>query len=262
MDSLRKHRLLVILALIIGLNGTHWHSITLAEGEDPAALYQMVQNGQVEEAVQIVVAAGYERGGWGPAPGDVVVFDANLPPEIGGQVNIIDLPFLECIDAKPPWVPADCQRDFTYQQNQVRLGYGLFAPPHADGNPGPWSTFDDLLSVYIEEVGHSWQEYLYETGGLGSGPRTRQTRSEDGNYRFTGWEYQIKRYILSLDGSWLALSAEQHNRLRADMCTEGGYANPVGRRMDAYGPPSGWPNPAGWPTSVPTAGEWAAFCAA
>jgi hypothetical protein len=130
----------------------------------------------------------------------------------------------------------------------------------ADGSSAPRPAFDDLLAIYLEEVGHSWQEYLHETDGLGRGARTRQTSWEDGLYRLNGWEYQVKRYILSLDGNLLALSQEERERLYADMCAGDGYANPLGRSVSAYGAPSGWPNPQGWPTAAPTLEAFQAFC--
>ncbi|MBN1966098.1 MAG: hypothetical protein JW910_15720, partial [Anaerolineae bacterium] len=121
-------------------------------------------------------------------------------------------------------------------------------------------TFDDVLSTYIEEVGHSWQEYLYETDGLGSGPRTRPTGYYEAMHFAPGSEYQVKLYILNLDGTVLHLSAEERARFVDAICEADGYANPVGREVPAYGAPTGWPNPEGWPTVAPTEAEHAALC--
>jgi hypothetical protein len=69
----------------------------------------------------------------------------------------------------------DCLALFYTQEHQVRFGPGLFVTPTADGGAAARPAFDDVLSTYIEETGHSWQEYLYETDGRGSGSRVRQT---------------------------------------------------------------------------------------
>ena len=80
----------------------------------------------------------------------------------------------------------------------------------------------------------------------------------DGKRLVTGWEYQVKRYILSLDGSWLSLSAAERQELKSSVCD--GYANPRYRPVPEYSAPPLWPNPAGWPTTAPTASELRAFC--
>ena len=116
---------------------------------------------------------------------------------------------------------------------------------------------DDILSVYIEEVGHSWQEYCYETEGQCRGERTRQTSWGEGQMRVAGWEYQVKMYLLSLDGDLLDLSEAERVELVAAICE--GYANPRFSVVTSS-PPPGWVNPEGWPTSPPTSEEIDALC--
>ena len=118
---------------------------------------------------------------------------------------------------------------------------------------------DDMLSVYIEEVGHSWQEYCFETEGRCQGERSRLTTWGDGLMRVAGWEYQVKMYILSLDDNLLNLSQTERDELTSAICE--GYANPRFAIIDASAPPD-WPAPEGWPTVRPTTQEFQAFCSA
>lgn len=235
----------------------------MAASPDIASLLAMANNGEEQAALQLVANEATARGGWMPAPGDTIVYDPGLPRLTRGSVLMIDTPPVECADARLSRGLDACTRDFGRHQNQIRFGAAMFFTPEHDGSLRPRSVFDDLLSTYIEEVAHSWQEYLYETEGEGSGPRTRQTPWEEGHYWAAGWEYQAKRYILSLDGSLLALSHEEHNQLLTDICAEGYvlYANPMGQHVPSFGPPSGWPNPQGWPVTNPTPEEFDAFCA-
>ena len=117
---------------------------------------------------------------------------------------------------------------------------------------------DDVLSVYIEEVGHSWQEYCYETEGQCAGERSIQTTWGAGKQRASGWEYQVKMYILSLDGTWLALSDAERAELTTAICD--GYANPRYGVFPERPAPPGWPNPQGWPTTAPTVEALHMFC--
>jgi hypothetical protein len=251
---------LVMLALLAApLIGRH--APARAMGEDANALYQMVINGQTDEALQAVIDEAWSRGGWQAAPGDLVVYDPYLPPWVGGAIWVIDQPPFECSDAKLRLMIAECQINFAAKENRVRIGRSMFVKDLPDGSSAPRLATDDIVATYLEEVGHSWQEYLYETEGVGSGARTRQTSWEYGTQNMHGWEYQIKRYILSLNGAQLALSGEVQARLRMDICGADGYANPVGRNIPAYGPPPGWPNAQGWPMAAPTPEEYAVFCA-
>src|SRR5690606_39726065 len=66
------------------------------------------------------------------------------------------------------------------EERHVRFGRALFMNDCGTNAPVPRASVDDVLATYIEEMGHSWQEYYYETEGRGEGPRTRQTlRSEE-----------------------------------------------------------------------------------
>ena len=230
-------------------------------GPDQAALFNQVQNGQAEAALQAVADTALALGGWGPAPGDAVAFDAGMARNVRGSVLVVDQPPFECSDRKLSRGMDACKRDFTVDQNLVRFGPSLFSTVRADGSREARPVFDDLLSTFIEENGHSWQEYLHETEGRGSGERTRQTSWEDTTRYAHGWEYQVKMYILSLDGNLINLSNEERHELYLVICDDAGYANPMGYAMPTYGPPSNWPNPQGWPVSAPTPDEFAAFCA-
>ncbi len=117
-----------------------------------------------------------------------------------------------------------------------------------------------MLSTYIEEVGHSWQEYLYETEGRGSGERTRVTSYSTGLRLGPGWEYQIKIYLLTLDGTLLKLSTDERAILMDSICQADGYANPTYHDIPPYGPPPGWPAPEAWPTTKLSDSDLQLFC--
>ncbi len=232
-----------------------------ALGPDATELFEQVQNGRADAALQAVVDTALALGHWGPAPGDQVAFDAGLACNVRGAVLVPDTAPFECSDRKLSRGMDACERDFTAGQNLVRFGPSLFSTVMPDGSRVARPVFDDLLSTYIEETGHSWQEYLHETEGLGTGERIHPTTWEETLRYQHGWEYQVKAYILSLDGSLIHLSSEERHELYVVICDDSGYANPMGYAMPTYGPPPDWPHPQGWPVSAPTAEEFAAFCA-
>ena len=233
-----------------------------AAGDEVQSVFEMVQQGDGQAAVALVAEIALARGGWGPAPGDTVTFDANLAWNIRGEVMVRDQVPSECAYPKLARTMGDvCTTDLESKQALVRFGATMFSEPQPDGSAQPRATFDDVLSTYIEEVGHSWQEYLYETEGMGSGERTRLTGWDDTRALGAGWEYQIKAYILSLDGTLLALSEAERGWLLSSICDADGYANPLGHEVMPYGAPANWPNPEGWPVTEPTLEEWQALCA-
>lgn len=221
--------------------------------------YSLILNDDGDAAVRQLTALAELGGGWGPAPGDTVVFDPYMPSWTVAEVKAIDLPPDGC-DTDDPTEPRhpDCDRVFEYQQSLVRFGSMTFVKPLADGSFAPRSNIDDMLSVYIEEVGHSWQEYCYETEGRCAGERTMLTTWGAGRRLASGREYQVKMYILSLDGTWLTLSDGERTELKTAIC--GGYANPKYSEVPAYNAPPAWPNPQGWPTTKPTVEEFQKFC--
>ncbi|RPJ19380.1 MAG: hypothetical protein EHM35_20725, partial [Planctomycetaceae bacterium] len=223
--------------------------------DTPQHLYEQVLAQRGSEALQVVIAAAEALGGWGPAPGDVVIFDPDLSDAIGGAVRFIDTGPVDCVNPKIARRMEDCLIDYSARENWVRLGRAMFVKKTNEASSAPQVVFDDLLATYIEEVGHSWQEYLFETDGLGSGPRLHPTSWEDGNYYQIGWEYQIKRYVLSLDGDVLTLSDEARARLIGDICDADGYANPLKGHVPLYGAPTGWPHAEDWPISAPSPEE-------
>lgn len=233
-----------------------------AAAPDQTNLYQLVIEGQGSTAVKQVADAARDWGNWQPAPGEKVVFDSSLAWSVRGEVMIRDLVPEECqVPKMARMMPDECGADLVTRQNLVRFGESMFYEPQPDGSTLPRPTFDDVLSTYIEEVGHSWQEYFFETEGLGSGPRTHLTRWDEAARWGRGWEYQIKMYILNLDGTLLNLSDLEYGRLKANICDSDGYANPMGRDILVYGAPAGWPNPEGWPVAAPTPEFFETFCA-
>jgi hypothetical protein len=248
--------MMVLFAISLGIYRNV--SSVFAAGPDVASLVAMVHNGEGESALQLVVETAATLGNWGPAPGDTVVYDRFMSRNVRGAVqDYDDLP--DCSNPKISPDEQACIAQFQALEQQVRFGPSLFSTPQDDGSAAPRPTFDDLLSTYIEEVGHSWQEYLYETDGRGNGARTRLTSQAESEHWGPGREYQIKMYILSLDGTLLTLSDQQRANLRGQICD--GYANPVGHDVPAYAAPAGWPNPDGWPTVTPTQEALQAFCA-
>ncbi len=234
----------------------------VAEGAfDHGCLFLLAESGRGDEALQIVAQEALERGGWGPAPGDRIVYDPSIACVLRGSVLVIDHPPAECASLRlSRGIESLCAGDYMTRQHLVRFGRSLFSNPHPDGSRTPRAASDDLLATYIEEVGHSWQEYLYETAGAGSGPRTRTTTWEAGTALAQAAEYQIKMYILSLDGGLLALSDDQRRELEQAICDWDGYANLGNHRLLPYGPPDGWPQPEGWPLVAPSLAEQNAVC--
>ncbi|HEX3053809.1 MAG TPA: hypothetical protein VHP83_24330 [Aggregatilineaceae bacterium] len=230
----------------------------MGASDDPVTLFQMAESGQAEAALDIVSASAAQIGGWGAAPGDEIVFDPSLARGIRASILVIDLPPGECSLPKLARNRQECVDDYTAKQNQIRFGRSMFSTADEQGNRQPRPVFDDLLSTYIEEMGHSWQEYLYETEGRGVGPRNILTSWEEGNYWAHGWEYQVKMYVLSLDGRWLFLSVAERTELKSNICT--GYANTEHYYIPAYSAPPGWPNPEGWPTTKPSSEALQDFC--
>jgi hypothetical protein len=236
-------------------------AVTATGPDNDATLYGLLESGQEEVALQMLVDTAVERGGWEPAPGNTVVYDPALPWNVRAEVMARDLLPVECSVPKLARLTEECGLDLVSQQDLVRFGRSTFVNPQPGGDVLPRPAFDDLLSTYIEEVSHSWQEYLFETEGQGSGPRGRKMSWDEVSYWAHGWEYQAKHYILSLDGILLSLSDEEREALKGYICEDDSYANPLGHAVPDYSAPAGWPNPEGWPTTTPTPDELYAFCA-
>lgn len=228
-----------------------------ATAPDMATVFDLVQAGQGDAAVALLEQSARELGFSGPAPGDTVVYKANLKRDRrGGTLDFDQVPMDIC--QRSPLGTEECIAAFRTQEQQVWLGPTTFVNPTENGEVAR-PVFGDVLSTYIEETGHSWQEYLYETEGRGTGSRTRQTTSAESERWVMGREYQIKAYILFLDGKVIELSDQQRDALTYSICE--GYANPLNAEVPPYGAPAGWPHAEGWPTAAPTATEFAAFCA-
>lgn len=249
---------LVIVAIFGGLYLPVWPG--MATGPDVEDLVTMANSGQGAEALQIVAQTALEVGGWAPAPGYTIVYDLSLARGVRGAVQVVDQPPVECANPRLSRGLEACVGNYSTRKNQVRFGQWLFENPLDSHNGTPRPAFDDVLSTYIEEVGHSWQEYLFETGGAGTGIPVRMTSWEDGLYWAHGWEYQVKAYILNLDGDLIFLSNSERTELKSAVCNEENYAYPVGHHAPPLGPPPGWPNPQDWPLTAPTRDELRAWC--
>ncbi|MBZ0317292.1 MAG: hypothetical protein K8L91_12790 [Anaerolineae bacterium] len=219
-------------------------------------LYDLVQQGEGNAAVQQVAEFAQVLGGWGPAPGDEVVFDPYMDRDIRGAAVGPDYP-AHCYERKDVLDRAECIEIYQTVERQVRFGRSLFTTPNRDGTETLRPKFDDLLSTFIEEVGHSWQEYLYETDGQG-GPRIRETSQAEAERWRAGQEYQVKRYILNLDGDLFTLSDQQRETLQSQICE--GYANPMNHEVPPYEAPPSWLHSDRWPLTVPSTSEFDAFC--
>lgn len=221
-------------------------------------LLALEARGEGQAAVTLVSQLAYELGHWVPAPGDTIVYDPLMSHRCrGATIDYDELP--EACTSNRPEITFDseiCASEFREQEPTVRFGRSFFTTPLGNGNVVP-RTMDDVLATFIEETGHSWQEYLFETNGQG-GERIHPTTLEESHYWSPGREYQVKRYILSLDGTLLNLSPVQRANTITYICT--GYANPIGSEVPPYPAPPKWPNPDGWPTINPTPDEFTDFC--
>lgn len=252
--------LALVLVLSLGaqqLAATTWRAS--ADGPDMNTVLGLVEGGQGILAVQAVAAEAAARGGWAIAPGDELAYDRFMDRQVrGASVDFDEAP--NCSNPKITFDQQACLENFRAMERAVLFGPSFFTTPQPDGSVLPRPAFDDLLSTFVEEASHSWQEYLYETNGVGTGARTHETTLAESKRWSRGREYQVKMYILNLDGKLLQLSDMQRSTLKAQIC--GDYANPMGHEVPSYNAPAGWPHPEGWPTAAPAQVEFDAFCAA
>lgn len=224
-------------------------------------LYSMSVNGNGQFAVEQVAGVAYNLGYWQPAPGDTVAYDDYMNVYIRGAVVDYDEVPAICRDKNQIPDPVACVESFRQQETQVRFGRSLFGTPHEDGTVSLRAA-DDIVSTYIEEVGHSWQEYAFETDGLMNGERLHTTTLAEAEYWKSGREYQIKMYLIGLDDNILELSEEERTNLVKSICiADYNYGYPIGHEVPSYGPPSDWPHPEFWPTSTPSEAVHMEFCA-
>ncbi len=224
-------------------------------------LYDMSLNGNGQFAVEQVADVAFNLGYWQPAPGDTVIYDDLMSIYVRGAIVDYDEVPAICRDKFQVPDPVECVEVFRRQETQVRFGRSFFSTPNEDGSVSLRAA-DDIVSTYIEEVGHSWQEYAFETDGVMSGERLHTTTMADAEYWKNGREYQVKMYLLGLDGNILELTAQERTNLVKSVCLEDGkdYAYPIGHEVPTYGPPNDWPYPEFWPTTTPTYDEHTAFC--
>lgn len=225
---------------------------------DVEHLYTLAQNGEGQQVILEVAAVAQARGAWSAAPGDELVFDPYMPRRFRGAVIDFDEAPPACFDPRGAFDTQRCVDEFRAKETQVRFGLSLFSTPTDKGVV--IRTPDDVLATFIEETGHSWQEYAFETNGQMIGQRVRQTSLVEAQHWARGREYQVKMYLLSLDGEYLALSDNQRRMLLEQICKHDGYANPLGQAVPAYGSPHHWPHPEGWPVAAPTLDSHMAFC--
>lgn len=219
---------------------------------DIETLYQMALHDEGQSAVETVADEAWELGRFGPAPGDLLYFDRFMCDDVRGAVT--DADEMPCVCEGTPMCE-EVAEEIVWHERLVRFSILMFW----DDERQTVRSADDVLATFIEETGHSWQEYIYETEGRGWGQRLRRTTTAESVRWGPGREYQVKMYILSLDGDLLKLSKAQRDLLGRHLC--GGYADPLGAEVPGYGPPPGWPNPEGWPTSAPRPEDHAVFCA-
>ena len=221
-------------------------------------LVDMADNGSGQAALEEVGNLAYGIGNFAPAPGDHIEYDPMMLSWIrGAVVDYDELP--EACTSSDPRMTFDsdaCAEEFWATESAVRFGPSFFTTPLEDGSV-ELREADDILATFIEETGHSWQEFQFETNGEGE-ERVRRTTLEDSLYWSAGREYQIKRYILNLDGDILNLSDKQRDNLTAQICN--GYANPIGAEVPSYGAPTDWPNPEAWPVSNPSLDDILDLC--
>lgn len=251
---------LMLLVLITGIGVSPAQAQVVA---DTLVLHRMILYDQGQEAVTLLAEEALARGNWAPAAGDEVVFVSEMVDFLMARTVAIDVEPDNCNlprsiqtrNLEPP--NPDCGRNFQHHQNLIQFGAATFVSAIGDGIFVP-RPLDDILSVYIEEVSHSWQEYCYETEGRCAGERSRHTTWGEGRRLESGWEYQAKKYILNLDGVVLDLSDGERAELTWHICE--GYAYPMYSEVLPYGPPEGWVHPQGWPLHTPTAAEFNTFC--
>lgn len=225
---------------------------------DVVGLQAIVDDGHGQDALEKVARFAFAQGGWTPAPDDQLIFDPSMHPLIRGAVIDYDEIPDVCYASKLDVDAAACIRIFRAKEQQVRFGPALFETDTPDGSDT--RSPDDVLATFIEESGHSWQEYAFETDGRMALNRTRSTTIKDALFWRPGREYQVKMYILNLDGQWLNLSSSLKATLYDQLCAADGYANPLGHAVPPYGPPPDWVNPDGWPTATPTDSQHFEFC--
>ncbi len=252
----------ILVLFVIVLAGQQLNALAVGpslKDLDVENLVTMVENGQGQTAILQINEIAFALGHFAPAPNDAIIFDPFMSRQIRGAVIDFDELPSACTgitNAKMGIDKEACANEFWAQEPTVRFGRSFFTTPLDDGGLVIRSA-DDMLATFIEETGHSWQEYLYETNGRG-GERVHLTTMAESEYWAAGREYQVKRYILNLDGSLLNLSDEQRTTLKSQICL--GYASPIGAEVPAYAAPAEWPNPEGWPTTNPTLNELLDFC--
>lgn len=264
-DTLKQQITKIVMAIIIAVISLNYSAFN-AQATGPMAaeldvnqLITMSTKGEGQAAVSAVYEVAIGLGYWGPAPGDSVVYDKFMMRHIRGAVIDFDDVPAQCYDESVMVDTASCEARFRELEAQVRFGPSFFTTPTEDGKL--IRAADDILATFIEEVGHSWQEYAFETHGAMRGPRKRQTTLEEAGYWSKGREYQIKMYILNLDGDVLELSDEQREIMLAQICQGDGYANPLGAEVPNFGPPPDWVRTDAWVTSTPTLSDHMEFCA-
>lgn len=140
---------------------------------DVQGIYQQLEAGQGDLVLQSVARLAERRGGWTFAPGDAVIFDPGMRAVRRAATIRVDDPPPSCNDTRQIYRDGmdreTCIAAYQAVERQLRFGLSTFSNPLPDGSSEPRQAFDDVLATYIEEAGHSWQEYFYETEGRGYG---------------------------------------------------------------------------------------------
>ncbi|MCD4687499.1 MAG: hypothetical protein K8S97_16335 [Anaerolineae bacterium] len=212
-------------------------------------LYQMTTVGEGQLAVDILAEAAKEIGGWEPAEGFPVSFVNDLsdvvPDATTGTRGITLIPNPGMEYPRLFGLPPHSDVSSWVADRAVSGSMGIYVSPQTFLNiagDAPHTATGDLLAIYIEEVIHSHQYNLYEHAGDSAGTIIRVINRAVQDAYGNAWEYEAKRYILSLaDAGNLHISGEQREHLVNTM-RPGNYANISGATgfPDIYSFPNDW----------------------
>ncbi len=206
---------------------------------------RLLDHGQL--AVEILAQAANDFGPWAPPPEYEITYASTL--SVRGQVVPIFSIEVYSTTLSLCFEPQDwCKNNYEIyvQQNQIiKFGPGLFLlNPNDSASPLRPNT-GDMFSTFIEESGHAWQ--ILQTGGFSESPDNPEALEE----KNTGYEFQVKAYVLYLSQNGIELSSQQMGRLCQDITIPGGYGYvDENDTLPNASPPDNWPYRDLWPMEV------------